>query len=76
MNSGCYPRKVAFHFFLSSSYSKKVNKQLQYAERLPIGTEKVIRTVSPEIVKRFYDKWYVLHHMAVVAVGDFSDSQV
>ncbi|XP_057968681.1 zinc protease PQQL-like isoform X2 [Malania oleifera] len=47
----------------------------KYAERLPIGLEKVIRTVSPEIVKRFYRKWYNLHNMAVIAVGDFADTQ-
>ncbi|KAF8400960.1 hypothetical protein HHK36_014263 [Tetracentron sinense] len=47
----------------------------KYAERLPIGLEKVIRTVSPEIVKQFYLKWYHLHNMAVVAVGDFYDTQ-
>lgn len=49
---------------------------MQYAERLPIGTEAVIRTVSAETVKQFYQKWYQLCHMAVVAVGDFPDTQV
>ncbi|CAA3027767.1 zinc protease PQQL-like isoform X1 [Olea europaea subsp. europaea] len=47
----------------------------KYAERLPIGLEKVIRTVSPETVKKFYKKWYHLHNMAVIAVGDFPDTQ-
>ncbi|OVA08489.1 Peptidase M16 [Macleaya cordata] len=47
----------------------------RYAERLPIGLEKVIRTVSSDTVKQFYQKWYHLHNMAVVAVGDFSDTQ-
>nr|XP_017222853.1 PREDICTED: zinc protease PQQL-like isoform X1 [Daucus carota subsp. sativus] len=47
----------------------------KYAERLPIGLEKVIRTVSPETVKQFYRKWYHLKNMAVVAVGDFADTQ-
>ncbi|CAL5215055.1 unnamed protein product [Lathyrus oleraceus] len=47
----------------------------KYAERLPIGLEKVIRTVSPETVRRFYKKWYHLCNMAVIAVGDFSDTQ-
>ncbi|CAI9759054.1 unnamed protein product [Fraxinus pennsylvanica] len=47
----------------------------KYAERLPIGLEKVIRTVSPEIVKKFYKKWYHLQNMAVIAVGDFPDTQ-
>ncbi|KAE9464478.1 hypothetical protein C3L33_03583, partial [Rhododendron williamsianum] len=48
----------------------------KYAERLPIGLEKVIRTVSADTVKQFYRKWYHLHNMAVIAVGDFSDTQV
>ncbi|XP_031108210.1 zinc protease PQQL-like isoform X1 [Ipomoea triloba] len=47
----------------------------KYAERLPIGLEKVIRTVSPQIVKQFYKKWYHLRNMAVIAVGDFPDTQ-
>ncbi|KAK9102226.1 hypothetical protein Sjap_019480 [Stephania japonica] len=47
----------------------------KYAERLPIGLEKVVRTVSPETVKQFYQRWYHLHNMAVVAVGDFSNTQ-
>lgn len=47
----------------------------RYAERLPIGLEKVIRTVSAETVKHFYQKWYHLHNMAVIAVGDFTDTQ-
>lgn len=36
----------------------------------------MIRTVSPETVKHFYKKWYHLCNMAVIAVGDFSDTQV
>uniref|UniRef100_A0A2P2LQ17 Putative zinc protease PqqL isoform X1 n=2 Tax=Rhizophora mucronata TaxID=61149 RepID=A0A2P2LQ17_RHIMU len=48
----------------------------KYAERLPIGLEKVIRTVSSGTVKQFYKNWYQLHNMAVVAVGDFSDTKV
>jgi len=60
-------RLVLFHEVLNG---------LQYAERLPIGLEKVIRTVSSETVKHFYKKWYHLCNMAVIAVGDFSDTQV
>ncbi|GFP81693.1 probable zinc protease pqql [Phtheirospermum japonicum] len=47
----------------------------KYAERLPIGLEKVIRTVTPETVKRFYNKWYHMQNMALIAVGDFPDTQ-
>ncbi|KAH9303201.1 hypothetical protein KI387_014784, partial [Taxus chinensis] len=48
----------------------------KYADRQPIGLEKVIRTASAETVKSFYRRWYHLKHMAVVAVGDFPDTQV
>ncbi|KAK4483651.1 hypothetical protein RD792_010852 [Penstemon davidsonii] len=47
----------------------------KYAERLPIGLEKVIRTVSPGIVKQFYKKWYHMQDMALIAIGDFPDTQ-
>lgn len=49
---------------------------MQYAERLPIGTEKVIQTVSHNTVKQFYRKWYHLENMALIVVGDFPDTQV
>eukprot|EP00897_Mesotaenium_endlicherianum_P008456 jgi/Mesen1/7639/ME000004S07907 len=42
---------------------------------VPIGLEKVIRTVPAEVVQAFYRKWYRPHNMAVVAVGDFADTQ-
>ncbi|VFQ63017.1 unnamed protein product [Cuscuta campestris] len=47
----------------------------KYADRLPIGVEKVIKTVSPQIVKHLYEKWYQLQNMSVIAVGDFPDTQ-
>ncbi|KAL8115623.1 hypothetical protein AgCh_022213 [Apium graveolens] len=49
-------------------------KSIEYAKRLPIGLEKVIRTVSPGTVKQFYRKWYHLKNMVVVAIGDFADT--
>lgn len=45
----------------------------RYAERLPIGLEKVIRTAPAEVVRGFYNKWYRPEHMCIVAVGDFTD---
>ncbi|KAI3868227.1 hypothetical protein MKW92_045537 [Papaver armeniacum] len=60
---------------MQDAHWKLMMEGSKYAERLPIGLEKVIRTVSSETVKRFYEKWYHLHNMAVIAVGDFSDTQ-
>lgn len=47
-----------------------------YKDRLPIGLPEVIRSVSPETVRRFYETWYRPDLMAVVAVGDFDASRV
>ncbi|OMO67364.1 hypothetical protein CCACVL1_20586 [Corchorus capsularis] len=47
----------------------------KYAERLPIGLEKVIQTVSSETLKQFYQKWYHMQNMAVIAVGDFPETE-
>lgn len=46
---------------------------LQYADRLAIGLESVIRNVPASTVKAFYDKWYRPENMAVIVVGDFKD---
>ncbi|KAH1105483.1 hypothetical protein J1N35_009251 [Gossypium stocksii] len=47
----------------------------KYADRSPIGLENVIKTVSSQTLKKFYQKWYHLCNMAVIAVGDFSDTK-
>ena len=49
---------------------------VQYADRLPIGLEKVIREVPASVVKAFYERWYRPQNMAIVAVGDFADTDV
>ena len=47
---------------------------LRYADRLPIGLEKIIRGVSPPTIKAFYERWYRPENMAVVIVGDMEDA--
>ncbi|GFR46295.1 hypothetical protein Agub_g7851, partial [Astrephomene gubernaculifera] len=46
----------------------------RYAERLPIGTESVIRRCPADAVRSWYERWYRPGHMALVAVGDFKDT--
>jgi hypothetical protein len=46
---------------------------MQYADRLPIGLEEVIKNAPAEVVRGFYEKWYRPEHMAVVVIGDFGD---
>jgi zinc protease len=47
-----------------------------YADRLPIGTIKVLEGFKHETLKAFYDKWYRPDLMAVCAVGDFDVDKV
>ncbi len=46
-------------------------KDSRYAERLPIGSERILQTFDHSVLKRFYEEWYRPELMAVVAVGDF-----
>ena len=48
----------------------------QYAKRLPIGTEAILKSFKPEAVKRFYRDWYRPNLMAVVVAGDIDPKQV
>lgn len=49
---------------------------LQYADRLPIGEEEIIRSVPGQRVRDFYRTWYRPDNMAVIAVGDFANVEV
>ena len=41
------------------------------SKRLPIGTEKVIRSADRRLLKSFYDTWYRPERMILILVGDF-----
>lgn len=45
----------------------------KYADRLPIGTEAVIRRGPAATVRAFYERWYRPENMTLVAVGDFAE---
>lgn len=57
----------------AEAYWKLLMDGSLYAERLPIGLEKVIREGKPEVFRRFYKKWYRPERMAVIVAGDFDD---
>jgi zinc protease len=43
----------------------------RYANRMPIGTDEVLKNFKPATIKRFYKDWYRPNLQAVIAVGDF-----
>lgn len=45
-------------------------KGSRYAERMPIGDDKVIANFKPERLSQFYRDWYRPDLMAIIAVGD------
>jgi zinc protease len=42
----------------------------RYAERLPIGSDSIIKNFKPDVIRRFYKDWYRPNLMAVAVVGD------
>jgi zinc protease len=48
----------------------------KYGQRLPIGTEQIIKTATPDTLKRFYRDWYRPDLMAVIVVGDVDPKQL
>ena len=58
---------------IAEAHWKLVLEGTRYADRLPIGLEKIIRNVDADTVRKFYQKWYRPQNMAIVAVGDFED---
>lgn len=61
---------------LTESYIRALAKGCKYCDRLPIGTEDVIRNVKAETLRKFYRKFYHPARMAVVAVGDFNGTTI
>ena len=47
-----------------------------YSKRLPIGKTDIIKTFPAEEIVKFYKDWYRPDLMAVIAVGDFDETQV
>lgn len=48
----------------------------RYAERMPIGTEQVIKTASLHTIKSFYKRWYRPDLEALIVVGDFDAAEM
>ena len=42
----------------------------RYSNRLPIGTEEILKNFKPEVIKQFYKDWYRPNLQALIVVGD------
>lgn len=60
---------------LQEKYLPVIFNQSRYAERIPIGTEEVLRNFKPEAIRRFYNDWYRPDLQALIVVGDIDVSE-
>jgi zinc protease len=51
-------------------------KGSRYAQRIPIGSDTIIKGAQPSVLRRFYKDWYRPDLQAVVAVGDFDPAKI
>ena len=57
---------------ITSEFNRVYTLGTPYAGRDAIGTLNTVGSMTPEMLRAFYEKWYVPSNMAVVAVGDVS----
>jgi len=60
---------------MSRQYFPKLLNGSKYAQRLPIGTDEVLKTFKYETLKKFYTDWYRPNLMAVMVVGDIDPAE-
>jgi zinc protease len=55
---------------MQDQYLPMLFNNSRYSDRLPIGTEEVLKNFSPETIKQFYQDWYRPDLQALIVVGD------
>src|SRR5688572_2472655 len=60
---------------MSRKYFPVLFNGSKYGQRLPIGTDTVLKTFKHETLKSFYKNWYRPNLMAVIVVGDIDPAE-
>jgi zinc protease len=61
---------------MSRKYYPVMLNHSRYAQRIPIGLDKVLTTFKPEVIKRFHHDWYRPDLQALIVVGDVNVEEV
>jgi len=61
---------------MQNKYLPVVFNNSRYSDRLPIGTEEVLKGFKAETLKQFYHDWYRPDLQALIVVGDIDVKQV
>ena len=63
-------RRESVNGFINSEFDRVYTQGTPYEGRDPAGTIDTVQSMTPEMLRAFYEKWYVPSNMAVVVVGD------
>lgn len=55
---------------MQDKYLPMIFNNSRYSNRLPIGTEDVLKNFNPETIRKFYTDWYRPDLQALIVVGD------
>ncbi|MFD2161629.1 M16 family metallopeptidase [Paradesertivirga mongoliensis] len=61
---------------MQNKYLPMLLNNSRYSNRLPIGTEEVLKNFNHETLKQFYSDWYRPELQALIVVGDINVSEV
>lgn len=61
---------------MRDQYFKVMLNGSRYAERLPIGTEEVIMSFQPEVIREFHADWYRPDLQSLIVVGDIDPAYI
>ena len=65
-------RRETVNGFIGSEFDRVYTQGTPYEGRDPGGTSDTVNSITPEMLRAFYEKWYVPSNLAVVAVGDMT----
>ncbi len=60
---------------MRNQYFPKLLNGSKYAQRIPIGTENLLKNFKPDVLRKFYKDWYRPDLMAVIVVGDIDPAE-
>ena len=63
-------RRESVNGYINSEFDRVYTQGTPYEGRDPAGTIDTVNSMTPEMLRAFYEKWYVPSNMAVVVVGD------
>ena len=61
---------------MQDKYLPMLFNNSRYSNRLPIGTEEVLKNATPQTIKDFYKDWYRPNLQALIVVGDIDVNQM